>query len=321
MRSARMRGLLVATIGTCASCAHIPRMPCRASNPWGTVHAESQADADRVRDEVDSIGPQLLAAVPGLIVRPVDLYLVHEIRDAFWTQREPDQPIDGACFHEAGVRWIEVRSMQPIEAERHAIAHELLHHWVGPEWETMPYFVLEGWADYAADVAGHRNPPSLWTDQVLLLASTLFAGIVVDDAGDAVRCASRTDRLGDSEMLMASGKLGAPMPPEDWRMRTVLSASCAEDVRGTNAEYDFSWRRLGYLIAARIGIESMHRICLDAHASGQKILSPDRVLQAAGLNEEVDEDWSRAILDLLGPSEREEIRRKAREFRSYRRSG
>lgn len=313
-----MRGLFVVIIGLCGSCAQMPRMPWCASNEWGKVHAESQMDANRVLDELDLLGPQVLAAVPGLVVRPVDIYLVNEIRSEFWAQRVPDGQINGACFRENGVRWIEVRSMLSVESERHMIAHELLHHWLGPEWEEMPFFVLEGWADYAADVAGHREPAGERVDQVILLASTLFHGLVVDNAGDAVRCALGDERIGASEIILANGGLGVPMPPRSWRMRAVLSTCRAEDVHGTNAQYFESWVGLGYLIAARIGIEKMHQVCLSAHSSGQKVISPDCLLQAAGLTEEVAENWNRAIIDLLEPSEHAEIRRRVQAYRQDR---
>jgi hypothetical protein len=54
----------------------------------------------------------------------------------------------------------------------------------------------------------------------------------------------------------------------------------------------------GYLLAARIGVERLHTLCVRARTAGLKIVPADWVLEAAGLRIEDREAWNRAILEL-----------------------
>jgi hypothetical protein len=295
-----VRASLVAIL---ASCSGIRPPPFSERNEWGVARGSTSESARRLSEDISSVAPRVVAILPGLSTKPIDARLVKDLH--LWGVRpELARDVTGVTIHTPWAEWIEVQEKDGAVEEKRNLAHELVHYWIGPDWDPLPHFLEEGLADSVQDSVVPEGYSSKSLNRVLTLSSALFIGVVFDAQGIPDRCMSSLQELRPGEI--GEGALFPSARPD---------CNVVQEALATPREYLASVRDpqnysalvcTGYLLVSKIGIERLHRLCLRARSSGRKTIPPDWVLEAAGLTSEVSEAWSRAIIELYGPMEQQE---------------
>jgi hypothetical protein len=292
-----------------ASCSTIEPPSVSVESQWGVARASTEEAAQRLSDHLEVIAPKVHARIPGLSDVPIDARFVEEMHDIpnFLSSLHGTYYVNGVTLRNRYDRWIEEPERDDSIVEQRVLAHELVHYWIGPDWDPLPHFLEEGLAENAKDsvVPEGSTPENL--ERVLLLASILRGGLATAEDGRPVG-------LGVEALLANPGSelsfalLDKRVVPKVQDALTIGKgrAAFARDSAGYGAMVE-----IGYLLVSRIGPERLHALCLRAKAAGHKMLPPEWVLEAARLPaDQEDEAWDRAILDLYGPLEQREYARR-----------
>jgi hypothetical protein len=281
-------------LATACASAPVPP-PCAVENEWGVVRAATPDAAERLSSHVLWLAPRVTAAVPGLSTRQVDARFVDGMHlegmsagIAKWVR--------GTTIGNGRERWIELPEGSDGVQEKRTLAHELVHLWIGPDWDTLPYFLEEGLAENVRDSLVPAGYAKASLERGLILGSALFGGVVLDAGGRAIRCGSSSqiaDPRESLEMVLFS---------KDRRSLPTVSATLAvrgDALRTVRDPEDYAVMFCyGYLLVARIGVERLHALCLRAQVARRKIVPAEWVLEAAGLPADDLEAWNRAIVEL-----------------------
>lgn len=279
-----------------AACASAPSPPrCAVENDWGVVHAATPEAAARLSGHVLWLAPRIEAVVPGLSNRPLDARFVRGVQlEGISSEIAPW--VKGATISTGPARWIELPEGTDVVAERQALAHELVHFWLGSDWETLPYFLEEGLAENVRDSLVPAGYAKASLERALILASVRFGGLILDANRRAIRCGSLGDLADPTQSLQVAlfSKDRRALPTV--REMLALHRDALRTVRDPE-DYAVMFG-YGYLLVARIGVERLHALCLRAHAGGHRLVPADWVLEAAGLAADDLEAWNRAIVEL-----------------------
>jgi hypothetical protein len=276
-------GLLLA-LSACVG--HLPpRLPYSAHSDWGTVRAEDEATAREVAAIVDEIAPRVAPRVPGLDLRPLDIRIVRGFADPLW---------GGATFQMPGGSWMEIPVGSLPDLVESTLAHEMVHYWLGHDWDTLPAVIEEGLADLVAGDAAPEESAIERAGYAVLLSSAFSDGLELLVAID-----------GD-ERIARPYRLNAELDRESLPGVEEILAMSSRDL---NAVGDRENRLLlygfGYLFAARIGIDHLHQLCLEAHRRGMQHVPARWLYTAADIDAGDSESWKLAIESLLGREERQ----------------
>ncbi len=288
-----LRRVLVALLAS--ACASIRPPPCSASGAWGVVHAPTPASAERLSQHLAWLAPRIVASVPGLAVRPVDARFVNGMH---LDGMSPGLAVlvKGATIERDHQRWIELPEGSDVVVERRTLAHELVHYWLGPDWETLPCFLEEGLADNVKDSVIPAGCAHASREKALILSSVLFGGLVLDADGVALRCGTRLADLTPGESmkvaLFSSDRRALPT------VRETLAVHRDALKTVQNPEDYAAMFCYGYLLVARIGVERLHALCVRARNAKRRIVPADWLLDAAGLRVDDKEAWNHAIIEL-----------------------
>lgn len=278
-----------------SACATIQPPPCSASDAWGVVHASTPASAERLSEHLTWLAPRIVASVPGLVTQPVDARFVDGMH-LEGISAGLAVLVRGATIERDHARWIELPEGSDVIVERRTLAHELVHYWLAPDWEVLPCFLEEGLADNVKDSVIPTGFAHSSREKALILSSVLFGGLILDAKGTALRCGSKlTDLVPGESMkvaLFSSDRRTFPTVRETLAVHRDAVKS-VRDPEKYAAMFCF-----GYLLAARIGVERLHELCVRARSEKRRMIPADWVLEAAGLRIEDEEAWSRAIVEL-----------------------
>jgi len=293
-----------------SACATIEPPAVAVRSEWGVARASTEASARRLSEYLALVAPEVVARIPGLSAAPIDARFVSEMHDipSFTSSLHGSYHVNGVTLRNRYDRWIEEPERGDAILEKRVLAHELVHFWIGPDWDPLPHFLEEGLAENAKDsvVPEGSTPENL--ERVLLLSSILRGGLVTGAEGRPVGLGFQAllDHPGAELSFALIDKSVIPT------VREALSvgkgrAAFARDSAGYGAMVE-----IGYLLVSRIGPERLHALCLRAKSEGRKLLPPEWVLEAARLPEdEKDEAWDAAILGLYGPLEQREYARRS----------
>jgi hypothetical protein len=289
----QLQRVLVALLAS--GCASIRPPPCSASDAWGVVHAPTPAAAERLSQHLSWLAPRIVASVPGLAARPVDARFVNGMHLEGMSAGLAVL-VKGATIERDHQRWIELPEGSDVVVERRTLAHELVHYWLGPDWETLPCFLEEGLADNVKDSVIPLGFAHSSREKVLILSSVLFGGLILDADGTALRCGSNFAEMVPGESMKVALFSSDRRTFPGVRETLAIHRDAVKSVR--DPEKYAAMFCFGYLLAARIGVERLHTLCVHARTAGLKIVPADWVLEAAGLRIEDKEAWNRAILEL-----------------------
>jgi hypothetical protein len=297
-------GLLAIFLAACASAPAPP--PCAVRNEWGVARAATPAAAERLSSHVLWLAPRVGAAMPGRSPRPVDARFVEEMHLAGMSAGIA-RWVRGTTIANSREHWIELPEGSDAVQEQRTLAHELVHLWVGPDWDTLPYFLEEGLAEDVRDSVVSAGFAQTSHERALILASALFGSLIFDADGRAIRCGLGSEladpTLGLEMVFFSKDQRSLPTVRETLAVR----GDALRTVRDPeNYAVMFCY---GYLLVGRIGVGRLHALCLRARAAGHRIIPASWVLEAAGLEENDMEAWNRAIVELASACPRPSPRR------------
>ena len=273
-------------LGLAGCLAHFPpRLPHAAESPWGTVRAEDPAIASEMATLVDEIAPRIAPEVPGLDVRDLDVRVVRGFADPLW---------GGATFQMPGGYWMELPVGSLPELARSTLAHELVHYWLGPDWDPLPAVLEEGLADL---VAGRVVPEESAIERAgyAILLSTAFSG------GLELRVGPPSEARASIATMRLNADLDPAQLPE---LDDVLRMSSRDLNAVESRENRLFLYGFGYLFASRIGVERLYELCRLARQRGHARIPAEWIYREAGIDPRDPGSWKVAIDGILGIEER-----------------
>jgi hypothetical protein len=288
----KIRATLLVVLASACRTIQVP--PCKVVTEWGIVRASTREAAEKLSAIISTVAPRVLAVVPGLERKVVDVRLLSRVRGyrpfdlAGATTRPPLEPR------------IEIAEAYSVDNRDAVIAHELVHFWLGPDWHSLPPAMEEG---LACLVEGTLMPEGFVENRlyyVVAMSSMISGAFQIDSYGAAV------GRRNVPFSLSIRSQVG---PGGTNRVRQILAMDeDAFDSEGDEIRY-FGMVSCGFLLASKIGVERLHEVCLRAKQEGRDRIPPDWILDAAGLLNADLATWNDAILVLYGRSEQEELLR------------
>lgn len=288
--------LLIPSLFCLGACAVARVPPHAAPSRFGVVHAADPATASGYARLLDDVGPFVARALPGLEVEPVDLRIVASVSDSF--HASPHSEFAGAVFESRSAKWVEMRADLEPASRRGVLAHELVHRWLGPAWNTIPPALEDGLADLIGDAIRENDTPRERMMSFVACWITLNGELKVDrnaalvgrrDVPFSVTFRAEVDRLTPALILDVMGRdLDGyhSIDPRRFAVITVLS------------------RRL----LSRLSVEQLFEICRDAAEDGLTRVPPERVFAAAGLDPLDLAGWNELLLSTYGLEERRALR-------------
>jgi hypothetical protein len=272
------------------------------STPQVASVASWQVEEFEVRATDVDVGEQVVAGLPAALRA---LKLLPGLRDARpgridvvpfgpsdllgLTRIPPEKPTDEAEILIASDAF-EIYLLDERVAA--TVAHELTHFSLGPVWRALPAVLEEGLCDWVATRAAPSNAPEnrLCTalDLGPLIAGEDAVSVDFNDESIVIVLCPDIDFSGGSlsevpEMLALNR--GALLASR-WRDRAAELYS------------------LGSLLVQCIGVTRLHELCIEAREQGDELLSPQVILEAAGLPIERPDLWWAHVVAMTRAEER-----------------
>jgi hypothetical protein len=281
--------LLVLPLG-CMS-ARPPELPVKTMAVSGTVRGTSKERTQAVAHILDDLAPRVPTVLPGCVPRTIDVRLVEKMQHATW---------GGATYTVDARRWMELPEGDDDEHLAATMAHELVHYLLGPDWSTLPGVLEEGLCDQVAHTLVPSAGPLERAKYAIVLGTTLDGSYGF--AGPRLIGRGAHAQFGDELMAYT---VRAPiersaLPSFEDALRYDSRDLEPIQKQGVRGVLD----ALGYLVVSRIGIDSLHGLCLRAREQGLSKVPPDWLFLAAGLHDADHAQWRAAIDGLFGPAER-----------------
>jgi len=256
----------------------VPAPPAQTAHDGGLVRAEDQFHADLYAGMVEEIQPQVAALLPGTLDRHTEVWVQQQLAHGFG-KVAPDN-VKGFTLIDAEMNRGRIHVRQDNEFPRWFLTHELVHALLGPEWLTLSGVLEEGLCDL---VAAELNPDCAPRIRALrAIESSIFFGkmkVVVEHKDGA-----GTDR---TNAVWFHYDRGA----HDLSLAEALAPGTLALKRRFERVPDTLYG-LGFLVAQRIaerdGFERIFELCAEANADGEKTVPVERVIEAAGLDADVD---------------------------------
>src|SRR5258705_2863658 len=288
----KILGAMLAALVSGCTTVQIP--PCTVTNAWGLARAATPESAARLAESIEQVAPRVAAALPGLEKESLDVRLVPTVGDY-----RPFS-LGGVCVETPTAAWIEVGATEDPRMQDAVLAHELVHRWLGPDWKPLPPALEDG----VANVVEESFAPDLFVRTrmmyVISMSTILTGNFAIDSYGAAVG-----RRHVPFSLLLGTRPLRGGVP----RVREIIAADTSVYESETNQLRFFDMVSFGYFLAARIGVERLHDLCLRAHWEGWSQIPPDWIIDAAGLAGADNTAWNDAVLGLYGYQEQPELTR------------
>ncbi|MFN0006822.1 MAG: hypothetical protein ACKVXR_02850 [Planctomycetota bacterium] len=288
--------LLVPVLLPLGGCTAVRLPPHEAPSRFGVVRAADPGTAREYARLLDDVGPFVAGALPGLEIEPVDLRIVGGVSGRYHPSAHPE--FAGAVFESGSAKWVEMRSDLEPGSRRGVLAHELVHHWLGPAWSALPPALEDGLADVIGDAVREDDTPRERMMAFIACWITLNGELTVDrnatvvgrrDGPFSVTFKAEVERLAPAEILDVMGRdLEGyhSIDPRHFAVVTVLS------------------RRL----LSRISVDELFEICRAAGEEGETRIPPARVFAAAGIDPLDLRDWNELLLATYDLEERRALR-------------
>jgi hypothetical protein len=204
-------------------------------------------------------------------------------------------------FESDSAKWVELRAELEPASRGGVLAHELVHHWLGPVWSTLTPALEDGLCDVIGDAIRQDDTPRARMMTFLACWITLNGELTVDrnaalvdpeDVPFSVTFKANVERLTPAEIVDVMGRdLDGyySIDPQQFAVITILS------------------RRL----LSRISVDELFEICRSAAEKGLVRISPARVFEAARIDPLHLADWNELLLATYGLEERRALREEA----------
>lgn len=274
--------LLVLGVAVWACGDSAPRPPFEAPSTHGVVRAHDEDTARRLAARLDTLYPQVRRELIEATHTEVDVRVIPP----------PELGHDGRSVHliagtatSDGTIVLNVR----VNGREATLVHELVHVLADDAWSALPSVAFEGLADTIGERLLPNNPasngrlPRFFTfapDESLLFLETA-------NGSDGLLFASNAERE-------VSPDLEALLAPR---------IDLAEALRSGSLEGTLVYAVGAFVVTRivdRIGLDGLHRRCVEAHESDAGVLSPAELLALAELDADVATWWP-LVLERLEP--------------------
>ena len=285
-----------------AGVAGVLLLSCMATPPGsvlafdgGRVLAANQGEAEQVEGLLDRLQPELLALLPDTEFEDLDVW----IQDTPSLYRSPTQ-----ASTDAEGLWSPTH--QRIMLSRHAdhiertLAHELTHAALGESWSLLPGSMEEGLADHVSGALCTSGAARLRAGR---LSSACLATGGVSLQVDVTPRADAPQH-GWSAAIRLKGTADGTDPMDVFRLAAGLSSTRLES-GAKRGYYGLAYVAVSRVVD-RLGYAGLQQLCLSAVEQGLSQVPPRWILDAAGLDEEV-ESWRRAAAMGIGDAELGEL--------------
>ena len=265
----------------------------------GTVRADDPQEARAVADLLAVLRPRLLACLPDAREDHVEVWLQDEPR-LYRFPHEAGSDAEGLYAPSQG-RILLSRGLEDMER---VLAHELVHATLGPSWSRLPGTLEEGLCDaLAARVSGQG-------------VERLRAG----------RLSSAALACGGLQLVVTVRTTGPDGTRRGWAARVSLSSDERVEDPGrdvfqveaglSSTKLEPNVKRglygLSFLlvdrVVERVGVEGLHRLCLEAEREGRSKVSRQALLGAAELDGDVGA-WRTAAAASMRPGDLADLAR------------
>jgi hypothetical protein len=287
-RISSFRAFLLLALAGCAT-PRPPELPHAIDSAWGTVHSARRDDAIRISAVVDRVAPRIAASLPARATTPLDIRLVPRMSRPHW---------GGATFTTAAGRWIEVPQDGHDDAARAILAHEIVHFWLGAEWEALPAVLEEGLAILVAQSAVPEAAQRERAELAIVLGTLLDGSVTI---------AAPTESGPAGPTVTAERVMYSVRAQMDVRDIPPLREAFALDARelarlsspGARAVLD----AVAYVVVERIGVAHLHDLCEQALVQGHARIPARWLWSAARIDPDRPAGLEDAVRDMLGSAE------------------
>lgn len=292
--------LAAPSLAALAGCQALPPAH-RVVTEVGSVHSDGALAAREMADALEELAPRVAALLPGARPRRVDVW-VQEEPHLFRFGRPAHQEADG--FWAQGPGRIHLRA--GADDPRRTLAHELVHAFLGPEWDALPGTLEEGLCDWISGLAVPTGARRMRAGRLSAAAFCL--------GGLALRIEVTTPpdprypgmELAYGATVVLEGILDSPLDPlEVFQVRAGLSTVRVPAAR-KKALYGLAYLVIGRAVE-RVGLDGLHALCLRARAEGRSSVPEEWLLEAADLPPGGAAAWGRVIEDELGRADLAEL--------------
>lgn len=261
--------LLLLALASCEA----PPPPIALEIDCGVVRADDLPTCLRYAQLVDEYRPQVLAAFPGSIARPLDL----------WVKPTLEEGRSGEGFNKVAFPSLEPLYVVVTECDgnqdlaRFILVHELVHHSMGGVWTALSGAYWEGIADALALECVPNAIPAIRTNRVLATA-VAFGEFPFQVRFPTQRC---RDRRSHAPVVDGSITWERATPyDEPFRYLTWdVTSSNVRRVLGV-ADLLHTFGSLWFLMhEEEFDIEELHRLCAKAKAEGASLLPPEWIYE------------------------------------------
>jgi len=287
------RSAVVALALAGAGCVTPPAFTAREGDV--IVRAPDEQLARELIEEVEELRDALSERIPGLLPGGVEIWLQDELVSQRYRPRDSDttraftvQP------------WLNgVPEIHVVEDSWHELLpHELVHAWLGPDWDPLPAVLEEGLCDLMTEelgpypgLAAIRLPPAVARHQVLVR--------FLWDERDAQGAPLAREI---SQLRAGTERYTEVITPEQaLSLDSVSSLGSERDPDVTTQLYGHGYV-LARCIVERQGVAGLHALCERARRKGLKRVPAEWVMQAAADGDypaRLEREYQRATLEQL----------------------
>jgi len=268
--------------------------------PNGLVRAARAEEARAIAAILDKVRPRLLSVLPGARRDPVEVWM-QDHPHLYHFAQEGSSDAEG-LYAPSQDRILLGRGLEDTER---VLVHELVHASLGEDWDALPGTLEEGLCDAVAARLSDVGVARLRAGR--LSSAALVCGGLALDVETRRAGGRRGERSGwSARMLLSSDEVVEEPQREIFRVSAGLSSTRLEPnvKRGL---YGLSFLLVDRLIA-RVGLEGLHGLCVEARAQGYDTVPRRWLLEAAELPDDA-RSWGRAAVDGLSQAELIELAR------------
>lgn len=272
------RAAIALLVSLASACVAAPPFSARSGDL--VVRAKNERSAKEALREVGLVREELRERIPGLVDRPVEVWLQEELSARFLGTRSREttygftlEPWLGNTpeIHLLEDDWIS------------CLPHELTHAWLGPNWRPLPGILQEGLCDLMAEELGPF--PGLGSLRVrhAALAGDLTAVFRWNTSTAGGKAARR-------ELTSFTGTM--PVAPAPVPLERALALELRSGWRARPSTEVGHLYGLGYVFARWIvergGVRALHELCLRAAREQLDLVPLAWIEAAAGLRDAQD---------------------------------
>jgi hypothetical protein len=273
------------------------------------VYASDEEAARSCSRVLADVAPQVARSLPALRPRAMEVQVLPRIG---WSGAPPVwEQTAGAHFRTSTSDWIQLR--EEGGPRPGVLAHELVHAWLGEEWEALPAIVEEALCEVVAEGADPAERAGRRLASVLYFETAFKGGFRFDAQGNPVE-PRRLSVAGSPPVFVVESFHGtARMRIERKGIPGVMEMLELDDdelLTYRDLGQQNLMRAVGYAVVSRIRIERLLELCLRAREEGLSRIPADWLLDAARIESRKLADWSPIFLSWYGDAEKAELLRR-----------